>query len=134
MVKVFMETSGYAELVAIFDDEETSSVCFDAIEKLSGKHNFEYVTESVDESSNIGDLVYGDVAKEIALVTNIIQREELLSGTIFSTFDTAYEIAQAFVQKHGTLYNWGTGEGHKEFDEEVVKFTNRYKSIKGLRL
>jgi len=133
MVKVYMETSGYAELVAIFDDEETSGVCSDAIEKLSEKHNFEYVTESVDESSDIGNLVYGDVAKEIALVSNIIQHEQLLRGTIFNTFDTAYEIAEAFVQKHGVHQNWGT-EGHPEFDEEITKFTNRYKAIKGLPL
>lgn len=129
-----METSGYAELVAIFDDEETSGVCSDAIEKLSEKHNFEYVTESVDESSDIGNLVYGDVAKEIALVSNIIQHEQLLRGTIFNTFDTAYEIAQAFVQKHGVHQNWGTCRDEGYFYEEIIKFTNRYKAIKGLPL
>ncbi len=51
-----MDSPKYAELVAIFDDEETYAVCLPALEKLCKKHHFEYITESVDDSERINDL------------------------------------------------------------------------------
>jgi len=58
MVKVYFETDSpkYAELVAIFDDEETYSACLPALEKLCEKHHFDYITESVDDGERINDL------------------------------------------------------------------------------
>jgi hypothetical protein len=58
MVKVYfeMDSPKYAELVAIFDDEETYSACLPALEKLCKKHHFDYITESVDDSERINDL------------------------------------------------------------------------------
>ena len=55
MVKVYFELDNgkYAELVAIFDDEETYDVCLPALEKLCKKNNFDLVTESVDEETTI---------------------------------------------------------------------------------
>lgn len=47
-VKVYFETDGYAELVAIFDSSETYMACLPALEKLAEKHNFLRVTESID--------------------------------------------------------------------------------------
>jgi hypothetical protein len=57
MVKVYFELDNgkYAELVAIFDNEETYDVCLPALEKLAKKHNFDMVTESVVED-DIRDL------------------------------------------------------------------------------
>ena len=55
MVKVYFELNNgkYAELVAIFDDEETYNVCLPALEKLCKKNNFDLVMESVDEETTI---------------------------------------------------------------------------------
>lgn len=55
MVKVYfeMDNGEYAELVAIFDDEETYDACLPALEKLCKKHNFDLVTESIDEETTI---------------------------------------------------------------------------------
>ena len=39
MVKVYFETEVHAELVAIFDSEETYDACLDALEKLRKKHS-----------------------------------------------------------------------------------------------
>ena len=50
MVKVYFETSSYAQLVACFEDEETYNECSDALEALATKHNFEFVSESVIET------------------------------------------------------------------------------------
>ena len=49
MVNVYfeLENGKYAELVAIFNDEETYDVCLPALEKLAKKHNFDLVTESI---------------------------------------------------------------------------------------
>lgn len=55
MVKVYFETIGYAELVAIFDNEETYMVCLSALEKLAELNGFIYVTESIEET-DINDL------------------------------------------------------------------------------
>ena len=45
MIKVYFETDGYAELVAIFDSEETYSACYESLEALAKANNFLYVTE-----------------------------------------------------------------------------------------
>jgi hypothetical protein len=52
-----LDNGKYAELVAIFDDEETYDVCLPALEKLCKKHNFDLVTESVDEETELKELV-----------------------------------------------------------------------------
>jgi hypothetical protein len=57
MVKVYFETSGYAELVAIFDNEETYMVCLHSLEKLALENGFDIVTESIDEELSINQLV-----------------------------------------------------------------------------
>ena len=46
-VKVYFETEGYAELVAIFDSEQTYLVCLPALEALANKNGFTKVTESL---------------------------------------------------------------------------------------
>jgi hypothetical protein len=53
MVKVYfeMDNGGYAELVAIFDDEETYSECFPALDKLRKKHGFDLITESIEDQT-----------------------------------------------------------------------------------
>lgn len=58
MVKVYFELDNgkYAELVAIFDNEETYDVCLPALEKLAKKNNFDLVTESIDETTELKDL------------------------------------------------------------------------------
>jgi hypothetical protein len=60
-------------------------------------------------------------AKEIALVVSIIQFENLLSGTVYQTFDDAYAIACAFVKRHDPEMPWGQDVGG-DFDETVIKF------------
>ena len=46
-VKVYFETEGYAELVAIFDDEKMYLACLPALEELANKEGFTKVTESI---------------------------------------------------------------------------------------
>lgn len=59
MVKVFfeMDNGKYAELVAIFDDEETYDACLPALEKLCKKHHFDLITESVNEEISIREVL-----------------------------------------------------------------------------
>lgn len=57
MVKVYFEMEGsYAELVAIFDDEDTYMACLPALEKLRKKHRFDLVTESIVDSMEMNEL------------------------------------------------------------------------------
>lgn len=53
MVKVYFELDKckYSELVAIFDSEEAYMVCLSALEKLAKENKFDFVTESVLETS-----------------------------------------------------------------------------------
>lgn len=53
MIKVYFETENgsYAELVAIFDNEETYAACLPALEKLAKKNRMPKVTESVEEKN-----------------------------------------------------------------------------------
>lgn len=59
MVKVYfeMENGSYSELVAIFDDEETYYSCLPSLEKLRKKHNFDLVTESIEDDMTIRKLL-----------------------------------------------------------------------------
>ena len=51
MVKVYFENLlKYAEVVAIFDDEETYAACLPALERLCKKRNFDRITESVEDT------------------------------------------------------------------------------------
>jgi hypothetical protein len=56
MVKVYFETDVHAELVAIFDSEETYDACFEALEKLRKKHGFDFISESVVDEKEINEL------------------------------------------------------------------------------
>ena len=49
MIKVYMETSAVAELVAIFDDEETYLACLPGLKFIKYKDNWDLITESVEE-------------------------------------------------------------------------------------
>lgn len=55
MVKVYFETESpaYAELIAVFDDEETYEACFPALDKLREKHGFDFISESIDEEQQV---------------------------------------------------------------------------------
>jgi hypothetical protein len=55
MIKVYFESQSHAELVAIFDNEETYDACLPALEKLA-KESGMVVTESIDEESNLNEL------------------------------------------------------------------------------
>ena len=59
MVKVYfeLENGKYAELVAILDTEETYDAIFPQLEKFAKKNNFDLVTESIDEETELKDLV-----------------------------------------------------------------------------
>ena len=58
MIIVYFETTqpAAAEIVAIFDDEETYNVCFPSLEILAKKHHWDIITESVDDN-DIDDLL-----------------------------------------------------------------------------
>lgn len=54
MVKVYFESKVHAELVAMFDCEETYNACLPSLERFA-KSNRMIVTESVDETKTLGD-------------------------------------------------------------------------------
>ena len=58
--------------------------------------------------------------KDLALITTIIISEDLLGGTIFQTFDKAYELAKEFQKKYSYDFNWENQEN--DFDEAIIKF------------
>ena len=49
MIKVYFETSGYAEIVATFADEVLYGICLPALEKEAEERGFEFVTESIED-------------------------------------------------------------------------------------
>lgn len=60
-----MERPKYAEMVAIFDDEETYNACLPALEELRQKHNFDYISESVEEGEDMVPMSTGQISNEI---------------------------------------------------------------------
>ncbi len=61
--------------------------------------------------------------KDLALITSIIIQEDMLGGTLFQTFDEAYEIAKKFQQEYPEDMDWEGIEPH--FDEAVIEFTKK---------
>lgn len=53
MIKVYFETTGYAELVAIFGDELTYQACLPALKRTAKICGFCKVTETVKEEVEI---------------------------------------------------------------------------------
>jgi len=68
--------------------------------------------------------------KELALLTCVIQHNELLNGTMWHTFDKSFEIAKAFVEKYPISTVWGEDETEHsmmgDYEETVVQFTEDY--------
>ena len=58
--------------------------------------------------------------KDLALITAIIISEDILGGTIFQTFDRAYELAKQFQKKYSYDFDWEKQED--DFDETIIKF------------
>jgi hypothetical protein len=65
--------------------------------------------------------------QELGLLCCIIMQEDIVSGTLFQTFDKVFEIADAFIQKYGVDgTEWGV---EVEYDEAVIEFAKSY--VKG---
>ena len=62
-----------------------------------------------------------ETAKELALVTAIIIREDRLGGSLYQTFDRAYSLAKAFVEKYPVDMEWGV---ELEYEETIIGFLN----------
>lgn len=59
MVKVYPETPNTAELVAIFEDEETYERCFPALERFANEIGM-FVTESIN-SGQVGIIRFNKI-------------------------------------------------------------------------
>lgn len=62
------------------------------------------------------------VAKELALITAIITRNELLKGSVFSTFDQAYKIAREFIKRYPVGFEW---QGN-DYEGTIERFVELY--------
>lgn len=56
--------------------------------------------------------------KEVALVTSILQHNEIIHQSLMQSFDTLYEMAKEFVSINPPGKTWE----HEDFEEAVVKF------------
>lgn len=56
MVKVYFETPNTAELVAIFDNEETYERCFPALERFANEIGM-FITESIEDELALTNLI-----------------------------------------------------------------------------
>ena len=62
--------------------------------------------------------------QELTLITCIIIKEDILNGTVFQTFDKAYDIAKKFQEMFPEDLDW---EGvYPNFDEVVIDFCRRH--------
>lgn len=64
MIRVFFENKGYAELVAVFVDEQTYLECLPTLERIAKEQGFENVTE-VEENSVQSSKIF-DVLKSMS--------------------------------------------------------------------
>ena len=57
VIKVYFESSVGAEVVAVFDDEETYNACYPALKKSAEKHHWDMVTESIVDEVSMDDIL-----------------------------------------------------------------------------
>lgn len=62
-------------------------------------------------------------AKELALITSIIIQEDMLGGTIFQTFDQAFNLAQKWYHKNAK-HNIKWDKQELDYDEAIIIFVN----------
>tara|TARA_Y100000004_G_scaffold31271_1_gene32711 strand:+ start:1092 stop:1298 length:207 start_codon:yes stop_codon:yes gene_type:complete len=63
-------------------------------------------------------------AKELALLTSFIIKEDVLGGTLFQTFDKAYELAHKFIDQYPLDTQWGI---EIEYEDTIIDFLNKNK-------
>lgn len=63
-----------------------------------------------------------ETAKELALISSYIVWADLLNGTIFQTFDIAYEIAEEFIKEYPVNTKWAL---NKQWDETLERFVKQ---------
>ena len=56
MVKVYFETDGYTELVAVFKNDAIYSSCVNGLEELAGDYRM-VLTESVEDDIELSELI-----------------------------------------------------------------------------
>lgn len=56
MIKVYFESNGYADLVAVFSDEDIYQRCLPSLEKLAKSYNM-ILTESLDDRELVNMVV-----------------------------------------------------------------------------
>ncbi len=61
-------------------------------------------------------------AKELALLTSFIIKEDVLGGTLFQTFDKAYELAHKFIDQYPLDTKWGI---EIEYEDTIIDFLNK---------
>ena len=88
MVRVYFETDGYSELVAKFDSEDTFFACVEALEDNARKHNFDVVTESIDEEI--------DLATEVE--DALVEYDQYLSSTDGVTEEESRETIERYLK------------------------------------
>lgn len=67
---------------------------------------------------------FNSKSKELALVTAFILHEGILNGTVFQTFDRAYEIAEKFIKVYPADFT-GWEDMKQDFDEVIIEFANK---------
>lgn len=58
----------------------------------------------------------------LALISCVIIKEDLLGGTVFQTFDRAYDLAEEFYHLNKDT-DWEQSD--IDFDEAIIQFTNK---------
>ena len=63
-----------------------------------------------------------ELNKDLALITSIIINEDMLGGSVFHTFDKAYQPAKEFQDLNSNDFDWENSS--IDFDEAVILFVN----------
>ncbi len=96
MVRVFVETKGHAEEVAIFDDEKLYDDCLPAIEKYAKDNNWDLVTESVG-LENLCDLEVKESTR-LLIKLEVIKNSPNLTAALKKHFATDFDWIRAGIK------------------------------------
>ena len=135
IIKVYAETSGYAETIAKFQSEILYDRCLPAIEQWATDNNFTHVTESVDEAGTFdadepkfpnGFTAWMETFYEISsAITMELAKEDHISLLVAKRYDDQghggmYELAQELTDEFEHLYAGRQWDG--EFFDAVWEF------------
>lgn len=93
---------------------------------------YNYEPDETELEGMVNQYLSNSYIKEIAFLCSFMTSANYLNGSVFSSFDKYYEIAEAFVKAYPLNTKWGIDD--LEYEETIESFTLNYINKNSIRI